>query len=208
MSDAKPAREWLKGKTAADLDLVEFGGRIFFPETIHRLKKGGKFEPVEVVVCVLRPTEKALARRDAKRFAERWQLDREKDADQFEIIDIFARLSHAIRTKELEHGQAYTLDTLVSNKPDEGFDERSLLAVWERIRVYEDLIDPNIVEPMSEEEVLQTAYAIDRVRNLTPLAATGGRALDSCVIGMASILCKYQTLLLNSQSTANLTQEP
>lgn len=208
MSDAKPAREWLKGKTAADLDLVEFGGRIFFPETIHRLKKGGKFEPVEVVVCVLRPTEKALARRDAKRFAERWQLDREKDADQFEIIDIFARLSHAIRTKEPEHGQAYTLDTLVSNKPDEGFDERSLLAVWERIRVYEDLIDPNIVEPMSEEEVLQTAYAIDRVRNLTPLAATGGRALDSCVIGMASILCKYQTLLLNSQSTASLTPEP
>ena len=208
MSNAKPAREWLKGKTAEDLDLVEFGGRVFIPETIQRVKAGGKFEAVEVTVCVLRTPEKALARRDAKKLAERWQLDREKDADQFEIIDIFARLSHAIRTKESPHGQAYPLEWLISNKPDEGFDERSLLAVWERLRVYEDLLDPNIVEPMSEEEVLQTAYAIDRVRNLTPLAATGGRALDSCVIGMASILCKYQTLLLSSQSTVSLTPEP
>lgn len=209
MSDeAKPLREWLKGKTAEDLDLIEFGGRVFFPETIHRIKKGGKFEPVDVVVCVLRPFEKALARRDAVKFAKQWGLDREKDADQFEMLDLFARVSHAIRTKEPPHGQAYGLEWLLSTKEDEGFDERSLLAVWERARVYEDLIDPRIVEPMTEEEVMQTAFAIDRVRNLTPLVATGGQGLDSCVIGMASILCKYQTLILSSQSTENLTPVP
>ena len=210
----KPVAEWLKGKTAEDLDVLEFGGRVYFPETIHRLKrkakdgKGAVFEPVPVAVCVPRAPEKALARRDALKLAADWKIDRKEDADLFEMIDRFALLAHAIRTPNEPHGQAFPLAWLVSTREGEGFDERSLDALYERLRAYEDIVDPRITDPMTEEEVMQAAFAISRVRNLTPLAVMSGRGLDSCVIGMATILCKYQTLLLSSPSTENSTPAP
>jgi hypothetical protein len=211
---SKPVQEWLKGKKPEDIDLLEFGGRVFFPETIHRLKraakdgKGAQFEPVAVAVCVPRAPEKAFARRDAIKLAEKWKLDRDKDADLFDLIDKFALLAQAIRTPEEPHGQAFPLEWLVSAKEGEGFDERSLWALNERLQAYEDIIDPRVTEPMTEEEVMQAAIAINRVRNITPLVAMSGPALDSCVIGMASTLCKYRALLLSHSSGENSTPAP
>lgn len=206
MSDGKPLREWLKGKTAADLDLLEHGGRVFFPDVVHKIRRAGKFDAVRVVVCVPRAPEKALARRDAIALARRWDLDREKDADLFDTLDKFAVLAHAIRDPET-FGQFQPLEWLLSTKADEGFEERSLWAVHERLSMYEEIVDPRITEPMTEEEVMQAAFAIDRVRNLSPLAGIAGPAVDSCVIGMASTLCKYQTLVLSLQSTERSTPE-
>ena len=83
----KPIQEWLKGKSAEDLVLLESGGRVFFPDVIHRLKRkasatrGAEFEPVNVAVCVPRAPEKALARRDALKLAARLGIGREKGID-------------------------------------------------------------------------------------------------------------------------------
>lgn len=203
MSDGKPARAWLHGKTAADLDIVEHGGRLYFPDAIQRLKPGGKFEEVTVAVCVPRAPEKALARRDAIALFTKWKLDRDKDADYFDTLDKFAVLAHAIRDPAT-HGQFQPLEWLVSGKENEGFEERSLWAVWERLKIYQEFTDPTITEP-DEEEVLAAAAGIDRVRNLSPLVAIAGPALDSCVISMASLLCRYRTLVLSRQSTENFT---
>ncbi len=207
MSDSKPAREWLKGKTAADLDLIEYGGRVFFPEVIHRLKKGGKFEEVPIAVCIPRAPERAIARRDAIALATKWKLDRDKDADQFDTLDTMAQLAHAIRTPEEPHGQAYPLEWLLSTKEEEGFEERSLWAVWERVKAYTEIIDPRITEP-STEEVIAAVVAIDHVRNLTPLAAIAGPALDSFVVSMASMLCTYLRQQPSAPSTATSAPAP
>lgn len=188
--DSKPAREWLKGKTAADFDLIEQGGRIYFPDVVYRLRKGGKFEEVPVAVCVPRPYEKAMARLRAIKLAADWKIDREKDADHFETLDTFSVLSQAIRTREPPHGQFQPVEWLLSTKEDEGFDERSLWAIWERVKAYGEIMDPRITEP-NTEEVIAAAVAIDRVRNLSPLVAIAGSAVDSFVVEMATILCGY-----------------
>lgn len=200
MSDAKPASEWLKGKTAADLDLIEFGGRIYFPEVVYRLRKGGKFEEVPVAVIVPRLPEKALARAKAVELAPKLKIDREKDADHFETLDTFAILSQAIRTREPPHGQFQPLEWLLSTKEDEGFDERSLWALWERVKAYGEILDPRITEP-NEEEVIAAAVAIDRVRNISPLVAIAGPALDSFVVSIAANLCRCLRQPLSSPSS-------
>lgn len=207
MSDDKPAREWLKGKTAADLELVEHAGRVYFPDAIQRLRPGGKFAEVKVAVCVPRAPEKAMARRDAIALFSKWKLDREKDADYFDTLDKFAILSHALREPEAPYGQFHPLEWLVSDKPGEGFDERSLWAAWDRLKVYQELLDPTLTQP-DEEEVLAAAAGIDRVRNLSPLVAIAGPALDSFVVSMASLLCRYRTLVLSQPSPANSTPAP
>lgn len=206
MSDSKPAREWLKGKTAADFDLIEQGGRIYFPDVIYRLRKSGAFEEVPVAVCVPRPHEKAIARIQAIKLAATWKIDREKDADHFETLDTFAVLSQAIRTREPPHGQFQTIEWLLSTKEDEGFDERSLWAIWERVKAYGEIMDPRITEP-NTEEVIAAAVAIDRVRNLSPLVAIAGSAVDSFVVEMAAILCRYLRQKPSVPSAENLTQE-
>lgn len=200
--EGKPLREWLAGKTAADFDLIEAGGRIFFPDVVHRVRSGGKFEETPVLVAVPRPVEKAAARREALTLFAKWKLDREKDGDLFDMIDKFAILARAIRTRDDGHGQAFPLEWLLSDRPDEGFEERSLWAVWERMKAYENLIDPAITEP-DEEEVIAAAQGIARVRNLSPLAVISGPELDSFVVCMATILCTCLARSPSSPSTGN-----
>lgn len=210
----KPIQEWLKGKSAEDLVLLESGGRVFFPDVIHRLKRkasasrGAEFEPVNVAVCVPRAPEKALARRDALKLAARLGIDREKDADVFDTIDKFALVAHAVRTLEPPHGQFQPLEWLVSTKENEGFDERSLWAIWERLKFYEEICDPRITEPMSEEDVIAAAFAIDRVRNLSPLVAIAGSELDNFVISMASLLCRYRLSCFSTPSGETSSPAP
>lgn len=210
----KPVQEWLKGKAAEDITLLEHGGRVYFPDVIHRLKRkakdgrGAEFEPVNVVVCVPRAPERALARRDAIKLAKKWDIDREKDADIFDTLDKFALVSHAVRTEEPPHGQAFPLEWMVSSREGEGFDERSLWAVWDRLKFYEEICDPRITEPMSEEDVLAAAFAIERVRNLSPLVAIAGPALDNCVISMASLLCRYRLASFSAPSGTSDTPAP
>lgn len=207
----KPTQEWLVGKTADDLDLIEHGGRVYFHDVMHRIKrkakegKGAVFEPMPVVVCVPRAPERALARRDALELAREWKIDREKDADIFDTLDKFALVAHAVRTVEPPHGQFQPLRYLVSTKEGEGFDERALWAIWERIKLYEEMVDPRITEPMSEEDVIAACFAIAKVRNLSPLVAIAGSELDNCVISMASLVTRYRMQELSSPSSETST---
>ena len=191
--------EWLKGKTIEELAIVEHGGRALFPDRIQRVKADGTFEGVEVYVRVPRAVEVMQARQDAREFFRKRKLDPKEDNDLFEQLDTFAVLARAIRDKAPPHDQFQPLEFLLSNEPGKGFDTESLLDVWTRLEVYRKMIDPRVTV-VSEDDALRAAYEIDRCQNISPLAGIAGHELDSCIFTMASLLVKYRTLLLASQS--------
>lgn len=197
MSDAKPAlRDWLKGKTAADLDMIEICGRMHFPDKVYRLAKDGSFTEVPVLVRVPRLTERAQARREAVELFAKWKLDRDKDDDYFATLNRFAILAHAIRDaadpkeKDEPRGQFQPLEWLMSREPGKGFDDASLWNIWERVKIYEEMLEPSITEPTTED-VIAAVLGIDAVRNLSPLAAIAGSGVESFVISMAVHLASY-----------------
>lgn len=191
--------EWLRGKTIEELAIVEHGGRALFPDKIQRVKADGSFESVDVYVRVPRHVEVMQARHEAREFFRKRKLDPKEDNDLFEQLDTFAVLARAIRDKAPPHDQFQTLEFLLSNEPGKGFDTESLLDVWTRLEVYRKMIDPRVTV-VSEDDALRAAYEIDRVQNISPLAGIAGHELDSCIFTMASLLVKYRTLLLASQS--------
>lgn len=194
--------EWLEGKTIEELAAIEHGGRTLFPDKIRRVKADGTYEDVDVYVRVPRSVEVMQARQDAREFFRKRKLDPKEDNDLFEQLDTMSVLARSIRDKAPPHDQFQPLEFLLSNDPGKGFDTESLMDVWTRLEVYRKMIDPRVTV-VSEDDALRAAYAIDRVSNISPLAGIAGHELDSCIFTMASLLVKYRTLLLASQSGAN-----
>lgn len=208
---SETARDWLKGKTIEDLNVIEFGGRLLFPDKILKARKGGGFDEVPVMVRVPRMPETAKARAECVELCRKLKLDREKDADQFEELDLLCQLSYALRAKDEPHPQFMPVEELIGRldpKTGEstGFDVASLHDVWGRSDVYRKLIDPRIVNP-SVEDVLTAADAMARTRNISPLPAIAGADVDSFVITMAVLLTNFRTELLRLQSQTSSPQE-
>ncbi|WP_437759483.1 hypothetical protein [Sorangium sp. So ce1389] len=198
------ASEWLQGKTLADLNAVELGGRLLFPDTIKRCKRDGSFEEVPVMVRVPRQPELLEARVQAAELFRAKKLDRDRDQDVFEQFETLCILSKALRDAKPPHDQHAPVEWLISGEPGKGYDLPSLMEVWEHIRVYQELIDPRITEPTTED-VVAAVMAIDRVRNLSPLAGIAGSALDSFVISMAVLLASYLRSKPSSPSSETST---
>ena len=200
------AREWLKGKTLADLDAIEFHGRLLFPDVVKRAKSDGTFEEVPVLVRVPRHPETLEARVEAAALFKKRGLDRDKDSDLFDEYETLAILARCMRDPKPPHDQHAPIDWLLSGDPDKGYDLPSLFEVWEHMKLYQALMDPRITEP-TQEDVVAAVLAIDRVRNLTPFAAIAGPALDSFVISMAVLLASYLRHSSSSRSTETSTPE-
>src|SRR5690606_33930286 len=62
--------QWFEGKDLRELEIIEHGGRQLYPETLKRkLVRDGTQQEVEVYVRIPSTAERALARRDALRWA-------------------------------------------------------------------------------------------------------------------------------------------
>jgi hypothetical protein len=184
---SRDAHEWVDGKTVEELEVIEHAGRLHFHDKIRRIKKDGSFEDVPVLVRVPRAVEVMQARNEAVKLFKKHGLDRTADADLFDQLDTIAVLSRAIRDPKPPHDQFQPLDFLLSNNHGEGFDTESLMDVWTRLEAYRKLVDPRITE-CSEDDAIRAAVAIERVRNITPLAVIAGHELDSCIVTMACLL--------------------
>jgi hypothetical protein len=192
--------EWVDGKTPEELDAIEFSGRTLFKDHIRRIKKDGTHEDVPILVRCPRPVEIMAGRLEAITLFKKQGLDREKDNDLFDQLDTLAVLSKAIRDPKPPHDQFQTLEFLISHKPGEGFDIESLMDVWTRLETYRRLLDPRITE-VSEDDAIRAALAIERVRNVSPLAAIAGHELDGCIVTMACMLVTSLRQLQSAQSS-------
>ena len=199
----KENHEWVLGKTPEELDAIEHNGRTLFKDHIRRIKKDGTHEDVEILVRCPRPLEVMAARKEAVDLFKKQGLDREKDHDLFDQLDTLAVLSKAIRDPSHPQDQLQTLEFLLSSKPGEGFDVESLMDVWTRLEGYRRLLDPRITE-VTEDDAIRAAVAIERVRNISPLAAIAGHELDNCIVIMACMLTSSLRQLQSLQSSAKL----
>ena len=162
-----------------DLEAIELGGRVYFQEVIQKAKADGSLEDVKILVRVPRKPERRKARLEARAWAERVKVDPEKDPELFDDMDTLCILAGAIREATGDHEQHRTPEMLEAE-----YDSRSLLALWERLQVYEDLIDPRPGE-LDDENFWRTVQAIGRTRSALPLTGLGSRAQNACITRMA-----------------------
>lgn len=209
--DAAFVTEWVAGKTPADFDIMEFGGRVLWPDKIRRLKKSAgsapTFEEFPVLLQVPRFDEELMAAADAERIlADRGIVRGKSDRyEQFlEQLEVFAKVARAIREPKPPHAQWRSVDVLIATK-ETGIEVRELFGVWQRLEVYAKMQDARIAE-IDEPLAVQMAYAITEARNLSPLVAIAGAEVDSFVISMASTLVRCLTDRSYSPSLATSTR--
>jgi hypothetical protein len=182
MSDAerKPTPLERLGKTSwEDLEAIEVGGRIVFPDVIKRRRSDGKLDEVPVCVRVPRKDERRRARSDAREWARREKIDPEKDPELFEDMDTVCILALCIRERDRPEEQHQTYEVL-----EKSYDARSLQQVWHRLQVYEDLIDPREVA-VDTNAFWGLVLDVARRRDILPLTDTGGPEQHSCIVRMA-----------------------
>lgn len=185
--------EWLRGKTLADLQAIEHGGRLLFPDVLRRARADGKWEEVPVMLRVPRPQERAAARVEAVELFRTRKLDRQADADLFDEFERMALLARCILERTPPHEQHALTDWLLgSGGEGKGYDQGTLWDAWQKIQAYQSMTSPQ-AEDMGVEDIVAAARGVARVGNLTPFAAIAGPAQDACVIGMARLLDAYLT---------------
>lgn len=196
--------EWMKGKTAADFDTIEFGGRMLWPDKLHRLKKGGEFEEIPICVRVPRYDEELTAIAQAEGMLKEKGLDRKDHEGVFETLEQLCKVAFAIREPKAPHAQWQPVENLISSK-ELGVETRELFGLWQRVELYGRLQDSRI-EEVDEPTAVAIAHAVAEVRNLSPLVAIAGEGVDSCVISMAVSLVRCLTDRSYSPLPATSTQ--
>lgn len=211
----KPSSEvaqWFEGKSLEDLQVLEHGGRFFYPETLkRRLVKEGQHEEVAVRVRVPSTRDRAIARRDALQWAgellgkqapKALTIDAIRDrlgAIYWEHVDNCCLLSHCIFEPD-EPLRRYALpDILDAHHPP-----AALYDLLERLDWWAAQEDPRVGE-LEEEAVVEVAAAVARRGHTGPLLAIDGRARESCITTMARLLTSSRTSKSSSPSPGTST---
>ena len=96
--------EQLLNKDWGDLELLETGdGRLLFPAEIHKLKKGGGFETIPVMLRIPREPELRQARVQAREIAKKDGLDLDRDKDLIKNLEDICILCEACRNPKPPH---------------------------------------------------------------------------------------------------------
>jgi hypothetical protein len=189
--------------TWQDLEAVEFNGRLYFSETIRRRSKSGAVEEeVEICLRVPRKDEKRAARIEAVAWASKLGLNRETDKDLFDEMEDLCVLARSIRERKSPHDQYQKAEWLESH-----FDSGSIAMLWDRLNVYDQMIDPRDGE-ITDKKFWQTVLAIGRTRTALPLTGFAPHAQARCLVSMADQALLSPTLKSFLESCDSSTPEP
>jgi hypothetical protein len=188
--------EWLKGKSREDFAIIEHCGRLFWPIKINKLRANGKFEQEPALLCVLDVAELMEAKRDARRVFEEQGFTRSDETlDIWSELEVFAQVAIALREpKPSADGipsAKYSLETLLECAKT-GIPRREVMNLYRQLDAVAKLEDP-CLDKLDVETIVRAAIAIADKGNLGPLVAIAGSEVDTCVIGMASLLTGYLT---------------
>lgn len=217
MTKKNPA-EFFQGKTVEDLAAIECGGRVLIPDALRTVNAKGEVVEHKVLVRVPTPGERSRARADAvahvgKEYADRMGRDREKwtverakavvGPEVFDDLDTYAIVARSLFEPTLNDGkpqQAYMLQVLY-----DGFSQRTVFDMWDRINLYADMFDPRI-DTMDEGMLWGAVEAIAKVQNLSPLAVIAGSEQPNFIVRMAVELSNYRkrSSILLSPETSTL----
>jgi len=206
---------FFRGKSAAELDIIEHGGQAFYSERLRRKSpQDGQAEHVKLRVRAVGALDKARARLQALIWARKLAVE-----EGYKVPEVLT-----IAEAEAIYGASYFdwLDTLCiisqvaveHDQPAEPFfmaemlaknyTEASLSALWEAICFYTNHEDIR-ADDLDEEQFVATVLAIDRTRGVLPLLALGGGCRDRFVTSMASRLANFLTPKSSSPSTGKST---
>jgi len=202
-TDEDPAA-WFLGKTDAELDVIEHGGRAFYSEVLRRKKPAdGQAEVAKLRIRVPNTLDKAKARVAALLWASK--IAREEGLKMSE--------SPTIAEAEAVFGAPYfdELDTIAiiaqvayeHDRPDEPFFRHpemlaanyttsSLMDLWTRIGFYQRHEDVRVGD-LTRDKFIEIVVAIGEARNTTPLFALDGFLQDSFIVTMADQLASFLT---------------
>ena len=203
--------EWIKGKTREDFTLTEHcKGRLLWPVKINRLRKTGKFDEEPAFLQVLDPLDVMEATREAMRvFKEQgFDKDDERAAAIWTELEMFARMSIALRSTQKDADGIYpnmhSLDMLIDVK-ETGISRSEVESLSKRLDIVTKLQDPRL-EDIDRATVVRVAVGIAETGNISPLVAIAGSEMDTCVVGMASILTECLQHQLSAQSPPNSSE--
>lgn len=192
----------IEGKTWEEIEVIEHGDRLLFPDSIRRRSKSGAVEEIKIAVRVPRKDERRAARLEAREWAKKSGVDPEKDPGLFEDLDTLCILARAIREAAPPYEQHQKAEWLESH-----YDDGSLAQIWDRLQVYESMIDPRVDAP-TEEKFWQCVLGIGRARNVLPLTEFAPRAQHSLILSMADQALLSPTLKSWLESRASSTPAP
>lgn len=178
----------LVAKKWDELEALEYGDRLLFPEVIRARTKSGSIKEVPIVLRPLRKHERRKARlEDAVPWAEELEIDREKEPALFEDLDTLCILARAIREPKEPYDQLRTAKQL-----EHEYDMRSLEEIWSKYKVYEDLTDPR--DPIQTDlEFWAVVAAMGRTRNILPLTECESLAQNACILRLVDLALSSPT---------------
>jgi hypothetical protein len=185
------------------LEAVEAGDELHFPDVLHVRRKTGEFEPVPVMFAVpLQPTMRK-ARVLAKQLAARDKIDQEADKNLFDDLENACILWYAIRsaTPPFEP-YAYDVDAL-----EKKFGRDVLKLAWQKLEGYRRVVDPRPAS-ITKEQCLAVVGSIAGRRAISPLLVFDGPAQTACIVFMASLLQSFLTQLSSPPSSESSTPGP
>lgn len=170
----------LRAKTWEELECIEQGGRVLFPDVIRQRTSKGDLVEVPIVIRVLRGPERRKARQETRALAKKVEVDQELDPDLFDDIDTLCILARAIREKAPPHEQHYTPELL-----EQEYEWRSLKELYARYKVYEDRTDPGL-EITDEKTMWKAIGAIARAGNILPLTELESLSQNASILFAAN----------------------
>jgi len=186
----------------AELEALEFSGRLYFPDAIKRRGKTGGIEEIPICIRVPRKDEKRTARLEARTWTQKIDIDTEKDKDLFDDLDTLCILARAIREVTEPHEQHQQAEWLESH-----YDSGSLAQIWDRLQVYDQMLDPR-TETLTEDQFWGTVLAIGRTRSGLPLTEYAPSLQRSFLLSVVDQALLSPTLRSFLQSRDSSTQAP
>lgn len=192
----------LMGRSWKDCEVAEHAGYLLFPEKIHKRTKGGEFESVDVMLRVPRDSDRRKARRDARAWAAREQMDETADAQLYSNMEVMCTLTYVIRS---------TTAPFEPHEPDPeileaAYDLTSLVQIWAKVDLLSDILDP-APEKISGNEMFAVIAAMASSRDIGPLVAFGSAAQASLIVTMAGQLMNFLGEKYSPELFEHSTQE-
>lgn len=205
--------DWFNGKSAAELDAIEFQGRRLYADAIRRKDaRTGEVRERKVRLRVPSAADKAVAAIDAIQWVRRMATERRVKvpdlltkeqaeglvgAARFDDLDTLCILTRSIFEHDAPHDPLY----LDAAQLERDHDPSSLEELWQKLDELRKLEDPRELGELDEQKFWAVVATIAMRRNCSPLAVIDGSTLDSFIISMAVRLQSYRMPRSGSPST-------